>query len=50
MMHSSPVLWGDKVFITTGDDKRPVGGALPKASDGSKPGKRSFGWPYRKQQ
>ena len=48
--HSSPVLWGDKVFITTGDDKEARFVVLClKASDGSTLWKKEFPFmPYRK--
>ncbi len=48
--HSSPVLWGDRVFITTGDDKQSRFVVLClKASDGSTLWKKEFPFmPYRK--
>jgi len=48
--HSSPVLWGDKVFITTGDDKQARLVVLClKASDGTKLWQKEFpSAPYRK--
>lgn len=48
--HSSPVLWGDKVFITTGDDKQARFVVLGvKASDGSILWQKEFPFaPYRK--
>jgi outer membrane protein assembly factor BamB len=48
--HSSPVVWGDKVFITTADDKQSRFVVLClKASDGSTLWKKEFPFmPYRK--
>jgi outer membrane protein assembly factor BamB len=48
--HSSPVLWGDKVFVTSADEKRMLFIALcVKAADGSEVWRKEFPFtPHRK--
>ena len=48
--HSSPVLWGDKVFVTSADEKRMQFIVLcVKAADGSKVWQKEFPFtPHRK--